>query len=141
MIFHVTDAARWDRSRAEGNHTGSTLGVELADEGYIHCSTAEQWPGVVERYYAGVPDLLLLHVDESLLSSPVVVEQLDGAPEAFPTSTVRSTSPPLSPSTPWCASERAVTKATASRWPTQRRRPTEHRGPRGTRTGRRRGRW
>ena len=84
MIFHVTDAARWDRSRAEGTHTGSTLGVELADEGYIHCSTAEQWPGVVERYYAGVPDLLLLHVDESLLSSPVVVEQLDGAPEAFP---------------------------------------------------------
>ena len=84
MIYHVTDAARWARSRAEGVHTASTRGVELADEGFVHCSTAEQWPGVVERYYAGVPDLLLLHVDETLLSSPVVAEQLDGAPEPFP---------------------------------------------------------
>ena len=84
MIYHVTDAARWARSQAEGVHTASTRDVELADEGFIHCSTAEQWPGVVERYYAGVPDLLLLHIDESLLSSPVVVEQLGGATEPFP---------------------------------------------------------
>jgi uncharacterized protein (DUF952 family) len=84
VIFHVTDAARWARSQADGAHTGSTLGAELAEVGYIHCSTAAQWPGVVERFYAGVPDLLLLHVDESLLSSPVVVEQLDDAPEPFP---------------------------------------------------------
>jgi uncharacterized protein (DUF952 family) len=84
MIFHVTDAARWARSQAQGVHTGSTRDVELADEGFIHCSTAAQWPGVVERFYAGVADLVLLHVDESLLSSPVVVEQLGGAPEAFP---------------------------------------------------------
>jgi len=84
VIYHVTDAARWARSQAEGVHTASTRDVELADEGFIHCSTAEQWPGVVERYYAGVPDLLLLHVDESLLSSPVVVEQLGGATEPFP---------------------------------------------------------
>ena len=84
MLFHVTDAARWARSQSEGEHTGSTLGVELAEVGYIHCSTAAQWPGVVERFYAGVPDLLLLHVDVSLLSSPVVVEQLDDAPEPFP---------------------------------------------------------
>ena len=84
MIFHVTDAGRWARSLAEGVYTGSTRGVELADEGFIHCSTAAQWPATVERFYAGVPELVLLHVDESLLSSPVVFERLDGAPEAFP---------------------------------------------------------
>ena len=84
MIFHVADADRWARSQAEGVHSASTRGVELADEGFIHCSTAAQWPGVVARYYADVADLLLLHVDESLLSSPVVFERLDGAPEAFP---------------------------------------------------------
>jgi len=84
MIFHLTEPARWHRSLAEGVHTGSTRGVELADEGYIHCSTAAQWPGVRAAFYADVADLLLLHVDESLLTSPVVVEQLDGAPEPFP---------------------------------------------------------
>jgi len=84
VIYHVTDAVHWARSQAAGVHTCSTGDLELAEVGYIHCSTAEQWPGVVERYYAGVPDLLLLHVDESLLSSPVVVEQLGGATEPFP---------------------------------------------------------
>ncbi len=84
MIFHITDQARWARSQAEGSHTGSTRDVELADEGYIHCSTASQVNGVLERFYVGVDGLLLLHVDETLLTSPLVTEQLDGAPEAFP---------------------------------------------------------
>ncbi|MEQ1873223.1 MAG: DUF952 domain-containing protein [Ilumatobacteraceae bacterium] len=84
MIFHLTEPARWQQSQAEGVHTGSTRGVELAQEGYIHCSTAEQWPGVVERFYADATELLLLHVDESKLDSPLVYEQLGGAPEPFP---------------------------------------------------------
>ena len=84
MIFHITDHARWQRSLAEGQHTGSTLGVELADEGYIHCSTEAQVEGVLERFYSGVPDLVLLHIDEGLLSAPLVYEQLGDAPEPFP---------------------------------------------------------
>ncbi|MCE9621050.1 MAG: DUF952 domain-containing protein [Actinomycetia bacterium] len=84
MIFHLTEPARWQQSLAEGLHTGSTRGVELAQEGYIHCSTAEQWPGVVERFYADATELLLLHVDESQLDAPLVYEQLGDAPESFP---------------------------------------------------------
>lgn len=84
MIFHLTEPARWERSLAEGVHTASTRGVELADEGFVHCSTAEQWPRVRALFYADVDDLLLLHVDEDRLSSPVVYEQLGGATEPFP---------------------------------------------------------
>jgi uncharacterized protein (DUF952 family) len=84
MIFHVTEAARWQRSLQEGVHTGSTRGVELAEEGFIHCSTAAQWRGVVARFYAGVPDLLLLHVDEALLTSPVVYEDVGSPDGDFP---------------------------------------------------------
>ena len=83
MIFHITDTTTWATSQRNGVHTGSTRGVDLAEEGYIHCSSAEQWPGVIERYYAGVPDLLLLHIDESLLTSPLVYEQLPGMSEPF----------------------------------------------------------
>jgi uncharacterized protein (DUF952 family) len=41
---------------------------------------------VRDRFYADLADdeLVLLIVDESKLSSPVVVERLDGAPDAFP---------------------------------------------------------
>ena len=84
MIFHITDGATWAESQARGQHTGSTRGLDLSDEGYIHCSTAAQWRGVVDRFYADDRDLLLLHVDEQLLASPLVYEQLPGAPEPFP---------------------------------------------------------
>jgi glutathione S-transferase len=84
MIFHITERARWKRSLAERVHTGSTRGVELAEQGFIHCSTAAQWPGVLEAFYADADDLLLLHIDENRLRAPLVVEQLDGALEPFP---------------------------------------------------------
>lgn len=84
MIFHLTDPDRWAQSLAEGEHTGSSRGIELADEGFIHCSTAAQWPATVERFYAGVDELLLLHIDEALLDVPLVFEQLGDAPEPFP---------------------------------------------------------
>ena len=84
MIFHLTEPERWARSLAEGVHTGSTRGVELADEGFIHCSSAHQWAAVRDRFYADVDLLLLLHVDEALVDCPVVWEQLGDAPAEFP---------------------------------------------------------
>ena len=66
--------------RFEMFRTGSSRGIELADEGFIHASTAAQWPATRERFYADVHPLLLLHIDESLLGDTTVVyEQLNGA--------------------------------------------------------------
>jgi glutathione S-transferase len=84
MIFHITDGDTWNYSQQRGAHTGSTRGIDLAEEGYIHCSTAQQWPGVVARFYADAEGLVLLHIDEQLLTSPLVYEQLPGASEPFP---------------------------------------------------------
>jgi uncharacterized protein (DUF952 family) len=84
VIFHVADRSRWEQSVATGMHTASSRGMELADEGFIHLCTAEQLAGVAERYYHGVPDLVLLHVDEQRLGAPLVYEQLGAATEAFP---------------------------------------------------------
>ena len=84
MIFHLTDSTRWALSLAAGEHTGSTSDLDLAAEGYIHCSTASQWPATADRFYADVGDLMLLHSDEALLDVPVVFEQLGDAPEPFP---------------------------------------------------------
>jgi uncharacterized protein (DUF952 family) len=84
MIYHLTEPDRWARSLAEGVHTGSSRDIELDDEGFIHCSTAEQWPGVRQRFYADVHELLLLHIDETLVESEIVYEQLGDAPASFP---------------------------------------------------------
>ena len=84
MIFHVTDNERWAQSQAAGQHTGSSRNLELADEGFIHCSTADQLRGVLERFYVGVPGLLVLHIDEQLLDVPLVYENVADAPAPFP---------------------------------------------------------
>jgi uncharacterized protein (DUF952 family) len=84
VIFHIADRDRWLASMASGEYTASTIDRELADEGFIHCSTFEQVAGVLDRFYRGVPNLVLLHIDESLLTAPLVVEQLGDAPEPFP---------------------------------------------------------
>ena len=84
MIYHLTEPERWARSLVMGVHTGSSRGIELADEGFIHCSTVAQWPAVRELFYADVDTLLLLHIDESLVTSNIVYEQLGDAPAPFP---------------------------------------------------------
>ena len=84
MIFHIADRDRWLAAQADGACTASTLGRELAEEGFIHLSTADQVAGVRERYYQGVPNLVLLHIDETVLTAPLVYEQPEGATEEFP---------------------------------------------------------
>lgn len=84
MIFHIADRDRWLQSLAAGTYTASTIGRELDDEGFIHLSFESQVPFVAAAFYRGVPNLVLLHVDEARLTAELTVEQLDGAPEAFP---------------------------------------------------------
>jgi glutathione S-transferase len=85
-IFHVATLADWERARATGRYATSTLGRTLAEEGFIHASRADQWRGVLERFYAGVTEpLVLLEIDTALLDAPVVEEPAaPGAAEAFP---------------------------------------------------------
>ena len=80
MIYHHRHV-NLNASKQNGEHTGSTRGIDLAEEGYIHCSTAEQ---AGSHSVADAEDLLLLHIDEARLTSPLVYEQLPGMPEPFP---------------------------------------------------------
>ena len=59
MLFHVLDAAAW---------TALAPGEEIvAATPFLHLCTAAQLPGVLERYYAGRTDLVVLTIDESRL--------------------------------------------------------------------------
>lgn len=86
MILHLALLGDWNEARRTGAYPWSTRGLTLAQVGYVHCSHEHQWRGVRERFYADLSDdeLVLLEIDESLLTSPVVVERLDGAPDEFP---------------------------------------------------------
>ena len=86
VILHLAVRSDWETAKLAGGYIWSTRGVTVAHEGYTHCSFESQWRGVRDRFYADLSDdqLVLLEIDESLLSSKVVVERLGAAPEAFP---------------------------------------------------------
>jgi uncharacterized protein (DUF952 family) len=88
VLFHIAERQRWEAAAAQGRYTGSTLGKDLADEGFIHLSRADQVAGVGRAFYAGIDGLVLLHVDPAALVDPVIDEVVgtaaDGTPLAFP---------------------------------------------------------
>jgi glutathione S-transferase len=86
LIYHVATQADWERAQVVGQYTTSTYGVTLAEEGFIHASRADQWEGVLERFYGGVNEpLLLLEIDTDLLDVPLVEEPpAPGVHETFP---------------------------------------------------------
>jgi uncharacterized protein (DUF952 family) len=86
VILHLALRDDWDTAQEVGSYPWSTRGLTLDEVGYVHCSFEHQWRGVRNRFYADLADdeLILLVVDESRLSSPVVVERLDDAPDDFP---------------------------------------------------------
>lgn len=79
MIYHLTTPAHWSRFGPDDAYVSETFD----QEGFIHLSTEGQVPGVLQRYYRGVPRLLKLHVDETKLTSELKHEPSTGG-ELFP---------------------------------------------------------
>lgn len=80
MIYHIADTLSWERAFTTGFYEHPSL----AKEGFIHTCLHEQISSVRQRYYAGISGLLLLHIDEILLSSPVKYELSASVNENFP---------------------------------------------------------
>ncbi len=77
-IFHIAGRAEWEDARASGRYRAASLRTE----GFIHFSTARQWPRVLRERFRGGGDLVLLEVDVARLSAPLRYEDADG--DSFP---------------------------------------------------------
>ncbi len=73
-LFHITTRPAWERARVEGAYAPDSL----AREGFIHLSEARQWRAVANRFYRGVPELVLLAIDHRQIAAHVVYEPADG---------------------------------------------------------------
>jgi aspartate aminotransferase-like enzyme/uncharacterized protein (DUF952 family) len=74
-IYHLAERQHWEQAQGSGSYDQSTLGRTLEQEGFIHCSSAQQWPVVRRSFYADYSNpLLLLEIDETRLREPPVVE-------------------------------------------------------------------
>lgn len=80
MIYHVLSKADWDEALEQGEYRAASLSTE----GFIHASKAHQVAGVLERYFQGKSDLLVLHIDEHKLTSPFTYEFSPSVNDEFP---------------------------------------------------------
>lgn len=80
MIYHITSKTAWQRAIAENSYSGDTL----FSEGFIHCSKASQVNGSLNKHFKGKANLLLLCINEDLLVSKLVFENLMGGDNLYP---------------------------------------------------------
>jgi uncharacterized protein (DUF952 family) len=74
-IYHLALRDEWDAAVSAGQpYRRSTVGRSLDEEGFIHCSFADQVEDTASRYYAGRDDVVLLTIDPDQLEAEVVVE-------------------------------------------------------------------
>ncbi|MFI7589629.1 DUF952 domain-containing protein [Spongisporangium articulatum] len=88
-VLHVAETAQWELGRQVGSYEISSRGKTLAEEGFIHCSTATQAGPVLRNFYADLDPaaltLLVLDVDLlGALGSPVRWDDVPGAEAPFP---------------------------------------------------------
>jgi uncharacterized protein (DUF952 family) len=84
-IYHLALSGDWDAAQAAGEYAVSTLGLTLAEVGFIHASRSDQWAGVRERFYADVDQpLLLLVIDPDRLVAELREEAVPGLAETYP---------------------------------------------------------
>lgn len=84
-IYHLALASAWAAAVDRGSYTVSTLGLDVAEVGFIHCAQLGQLDGVHARFYAEVAEpLLLLMIDTDRLTSPWQLDEVAGEPLPFP---------------------------------------------------------
>src|SRR5262245_19897471 len=82
-IYHIAAATDWARARELGEYTASTKGVTLAQQGFIHASTAEQ-VAIVAPFYVDERDLVLLVINEDKVKPPIRHDPVPGQDLPYP---------------------------------------------------------
>jgi uncharacterized protein (DUF952 family) len=79
MIYHIVIESEWNAQIVSSEFAPSAF----EKEEFIHTSRRHQVAGVVNRYYKGRNDLLLLEIDETRLESKLIDEPASSG-ELFP---------------------------------------------------------
>lgn len=70
FIYHIVLPEVWESVRDGSSYSAASLKTE----GFIHCSYDHQLDGVIGRYYADAPELVILTIDPARLTSRLVSE-------------------------------------------------------------------
>ncbi len=74
LFIHICPRDEWQQALEVGMYQDKSL----LQDGFIHCSQPEQLLGVANRFYRGIPDLVLLSINPDKLTSEIRWEAADG---------------------------------------------------------------
>ena len=80
IIYHITTTDAWKFAKEVGYYEAESL----VTEGFIHCSTAAQVAGTLERFFAGQTNLVKLIINSSKLTNELKYEVAPSLNIAFP---------------------------------------------------------
>ncbi len=75
LVYKILPRADWDAAVARGVYEGSELDRK---DGFIHFSTAEQWPETLRLHFAGQTGLVLVAVEAGTLGAALKWEASRG---------------------------------------------------------------
>ena len=91
FIYHIAAAADWERAVRDGQYTMSTRGLTLAEQGFIHASTADQVALVANAFYRENPTCCCWSSTPTASARRSGTSTCPGRPRRTRTSTARST--------------------------------------------------
>lgn len=80
MIYHITTKPAWKEAQEKRVYIPATF----EQDEFIHCSDHYQVESTANRFYADVPDLIVLEIDPDKLEAELVYENLEGGAMLFP---------------------------------------------------------
>lgn len=79
LIYHLALPKDWEKALEKGVYSHPSL----EEEGFIHCSTAEQLIPSAEKHFAGVDEIVVLHMSEKRVKEKLKYEESRNG-ELFP---------------------------------------------------------
>jgi uncharacterized protein (DUF952 family) len=80
QIFHITDLVTWEKGRSNDEF----ISPSLFDVGFIHCCRANQIDFVLDRWFSGQANLIIVTLGLEKIKSNVKFEYSEGDQESFP---------------------------------------------------------
>jgi uncharacterized protein (DUF952 family) len=75
FLIHLCRLEEWRAAQEQGIY----ISPSLSQEGFIHCSQPGQILEVANRFYKGIPDLVLLWMEPAKITTEIRWEAADGA--------------------------------------------------------------
>lgn len=79
-IFHITQKSKWRAAESGGIYQGESL----KDVGFIHCCFQPQVGRVLQQWFTGMDDLVLVEINPQKINAEIRYENLEGGSEKFP---------------------------------------------------------